>query len=625
MLLILRKDGFRMGSNGITLVVISVLSIPSRSIGGFAEQTDWSGGGGVYGPVQDWGTSYCADTDVRSYSNPSDLSLAKPLLIPPSSFFIDSSVSFPTAVEAADINGDGATDIMSVCPSEGLVLWWSNDDGAGTSWTEHEISSSLSSPLDISDADLNGDGYPDAVTVSPSDMTVCWWENSDGTGSFWTRHDVDTDASVSSVTTCDIDCDGFTDIVAARSVSPAFYWWENIDGSGLNWERHTVQSAVNGVFSVETGDVNADGFPDIVGGTESYYNAVFWWENPGERTRAWTRHLVEDYFERPVHAVCADMNGDETTDVAGVADWDGMVVWWGNMGGTGTAWSWNTVSNGIPGASSVSAEDINGDGYIDLAVSAGGSSSIYWWQNGGSGTDWVQRTITSSFEWPSELITADLNGDRYADVIAASESGDRIAWWNLTDAEYYPQGELVSSILDVEEDHAWEFLDWNFTGDEGTGVSFQIRASDNPASMGVWSDTIHAPGSIEGLVGDSCRYFQYKAILLSNTTDKSPFLHDVTVFWNSVSGTEGQSSLQNGLYCTANPVRAGSSLVLFLSEESDVQLRVFDLTGRTVISSSGSRAAGYHQTSLGDLPAGVYTAWVSAGDEQHRLRFVVTR
>jgi hypothetical protein len=322
----------------------------------------------------------------------------------------------------------------------------------------------------------------------------------------------------------------------------------------------------------------------------------------------------------------ADVNGDGYMDVLGAALDADDITWWENVDGSGTIWTEHTVDGSFSGAASVYSADVNGDGYMDVLGAAQNANDITWWENvGGSGTSWTEHTVDGTFFNPWSVYAADVNGDGYMDVLGASYSDDDITWWDLT--VYPPDGSLESSILYTQDDPDWQLVDWTCSTPPGTSVSFQVRASDDYTNMGVWSDTLSDPSSLEGILIDNDSYFQYKAILQTSVPNATPILNDVTISWNPVSIEETTEPIPPGialLPIAPNPV-AGSPVIRFgLPEPASVELSIFDLSGRLISEIHGDDySPGYHDVLLGDLSPGVYFCRMVSGDFTATQRFVV--
>lgn len=82
-------------------------------------------------------------------------------------------------VYAADLDNDGDIDVLatSVETFGGEIVWFENLDGHGNFSTKKIISTEVQSPRSVIAADINGDGALDVVSSSQNDDKVAWYRN----------------------------------------------------------------------------------------------------------------------------------------------------------------------------------------------------------------------------------------------------------------------------------------------------------------------------------------------------------------------------------------------------------------------------------------------------------------
>ncbi|MBD3167622.1 T9SS type A sorting domain-containing protein [bacterium] len=338
------------------------------------------------------------------------------------------------SVQAADIDGDGDTDLAGVARDDGTVAWWSNDDGNGTSWTEHMLSGDLDGVSSVFIADIENDGDMDILAAAREAGDVVLWENADGSGMDWTEHiventfpaalavhaadmdgDQDMDVFVAaadpnneiawwendngsfgdreiidvnfqdghSITTADVDDDGDLDVLVAGRDANTIAWWENTDGTGMDWTEHTIDDGVPGATAVRTMDMDMDGDLDVVGAGREM-NTISWWENTDGTGMNWSEHVVDGFADWAISVDVKDMDGDSDPDIVAAAYSDEEIAWWENNDGIARNWTQHSIGTELNGPISVFAADIDGDGQMDVASAILWENTISWWQNPGT-------------------------------------------------------------------------------------------------------------------------------------------------------------------------------------------------------------------------------------------------
>lgn len=133
----------------------------------------------------------------------------------------------------------------------------------------------------------------------------------------------------------------------------------------------------------------------------------------------------------PFDVITADLNGDGDLEVITASYIDGRIT----VFERGTS-SWTrTVINTIPNISgnelysmSLAADDLDGDGDIDIAVSSSEENSVYWLQNTGSisTNSFTRRVVATGLEGVQTVVIADFDRDGRNDLASASLNDDRL-------------------------------------------------------------------------------------------------------------------------------------------------------------------------------------------------------
>ena len=143
--------------------------------------------------------------------------------------------SGPSAISAADIDGDGDPDVLISFAGEGRHSWYENTAGDGSTWTERVIAGSVAQPVDAVAFDVDRDGDLDVFGLSIGDETLRWYENTAGNGSAWSAHVISASTSyANALAIADVDGDGDVD-AASYGSNQLLAWYENTAGNGSAW------------------------------------------------------------------------------------------------------------------------------------------------------------------------------------------------------------------------------------------------------------------------------------------------------------------------------------------------------------------------------------------------------
>jgi len=587
-----------------------------------ATQTDWSGGPDWPGPVFYWGQLFDHESDLDWYCTSGILTLAYA-----SEQIVAWDFERANAVFAIDIDGDADIDFFAAGKDADEVAWWENSDGVGVVWTKHSITDSIDEPQTVFAEDIDGDGDTDVISAAHKGNFVGWWENPDGSDSTWIEHVIDGNFdSPLSVCAGDIDTDGDIDVICGGTDSINIALWENLDGAGTSWMKHIIETEYYGTTCVYLEDIDKDGHMDIAATNFDYI--VSWWRNADGSGTTWEKHIIDDNF-RGQAVFVEDIDGDTDMDVLGGAWAYAGLTWWENVDGSGNVFAEHPIDSLFDGTVSVFLKDLDNDGDMDVVAASMERDEVAWWENiDGLGTTWGKHLVRSEFRCASAVHPEDIDGDGNIDILGASYWLHDIRWWDLWKTGYSSVGTLESSILDTQWNDGWEYIYWNSESEPGTSISFQVRASNDTASMGDWSDTLTVSCSLYGILEPGVVYVQYRAILESTNPDTTPILEDVLISWFSMGGNgDTAEPILHGitlLPILPNPV-AGSPMIRFeLPEPASVEFSIFDLSGRLISEIHGDDYfPGYHDVLLGDLSPGVYFCRMLSGDFTATQRFVV--
>lgn len=215
----------------------------------------------------------------------------------------------------------------------------------------------------------------------------------------------------------DFDCDGDVDLSCFLEQLPnglQLFLIENVDGAGTSWTLHRVSDIPIFPHRAATGDVNGDGYPDVLAGEVSFPRQLRLYINSGG-TSPWNEYVMYDEHRKVRFVDIADADGDGDQDLFFSLWPDSMLAWIENTGTTpGPGWPIHEIEID-KSLQSMDAVDIDQDGDIDVIACEIHGSFIFLENVDGSGLLWNERYIWLSS--PYCCAVADIDGDGDLDLI----------------------------------------------------------------------------------------------------------------------------------------------------------------------------------------------------------------
>ena len=591
-----------------------------------ATQNSWIDGSGDYGPVSGWGEAYWYGSGVASVPGTGALTLGREVANPECNF-IASLSPWPKHAALADLNGDGHLDVIS-CNAWGQMIVSLNTDGTGENWESQVIDVTYGTDSkSVFPADVDNDG--DIDVLYGNRWESCCMENSNGLGTLWERHHIDDHEYLNKVMGFDYDDDGDVDAVVLSQSPSQIQLYTNNAGSADSWEFDQAVSGMHDPRWYQIGDMNGDGKQDLCYGGRNksgQTSMTGWIEN--RYPEPWVNNGMSPY--RPSWgAVIHDWDCDGDLDIM-------MPVFFSSLDRTflrlflntdGLGLEWDVVTIQIidtGGAGLVEVLDFDSDGDMDiLGYYAWRKEEVFLLENVcGYDQPYVMHTLFKSNGYCFPYSTGDFNEDGFQDLLFIqweSEPGS-VEWMHfIQEAEI---GSAESSVLYLGNDPGWDQFNWNSSNPSGSQTAFQVRSSDDFEDMGLWSDTLFSPGSLQGVLEENDSYFQYRTIL-SAGSGESPLLEDVTLTWNPLGLSEGNEGSAINLVPLQNPSQGATAITFTLPERGMITLQVFDLAGRLENSISVICNQGVNEHVFQELPAGVHFCRLSCADGECTVKLLV--
>jgi hypothetical protein len=343
---------------------------------------------------------------------------------------ISASADGAFSVYTADVDGDGDLDTLSASFFDDRIAWYENTAGDGSAWTARTISKAATFAQSVFAADVDGDGHTDVLSASERGDRITWYENAAGDGSAWPSHEITASADgARCVFAADMDRDGDIDALSASRDDDKIAWYENKLGDGSEWKEHVISTKADSAHAVFVADVDGDGDNDAVSASEDD-DKVAWYENRTGDGSTWKEWIITDKADSAHSVYAADVDGDGDVDVLSASYLDDTVAWYENATGKGAAWIAHPISTSADAAISVVAADLDGDGDLDVLSASGNDDTVAWHENtAGDGSAWKAHIITKTADAPFSVHAADLDGDGDLDALSASFFDDTIAWY----------------------------------------------------------------------------------------------------------------------------------------------------------------------------------------------------
>ncbi len=328
----------------------------------------------------------------------------------------------------------------------------------------------LSKVFEVSTGDLDMDNHPDILFTEPDQNILQWLRNE--TNNLFSLHEVGACPATGAII---IDFDLDMDVLACSYELNQVVFFEN-DGSQV-FTVHVIPVPVQHPLTLASDDLDNDNDLDIVCATQDAGTGMVILRNDGNLnftyiqlsalsySSTWAEitdldndlDILGNNFTATGGLLCyeqtAPMNFTEYLipypwvhgGATGDIDGDGDIDLAGAACGTSFSWFENEGANTftkqiLPGISgcpvSVEITDINNDGHKDIVGESWGSSKLCWWANDGNEV-FTMYQICDTLINPSGLCLADLNNDSLPDVIAGSYS-KKLDWFeNIRNRDRY--------------------------------------------------------------------------------------------------------------------------------------------------------------------------------------------
>ncbi len=312
--------------------------------------------------------------------------------------------------DVGDLDGDGLLDlVLAMNGNTGSAIFWGQQSGE---WTNNDMQtfSHTDEGTDAAVGDFNGDGELDfvisAVGGMVNDGSYVWLNQ--GSGTFNKAHDIKLAGATRSVAAGDLNGDGYDDIVLTKSlVMDAPCYFGSATGPDTAVDINFLQGiSMTAIGDVHIDDIDGDGHLDVLFAVIDNKKApVYLGSASGPDT---TSDYDLSLKGLPTGVSTGDINDDGYTDIV-------YVTYDGSAGTTprlemfeGTSRGWSDsdkhevlTQGAVTGP--VEVLDIDADGYDDIAM---GDQSDFMVFKGGSSWPTAASITKSGLLAPEDMVVA---------------------------------------------------------------------------------------------------------------------------------------------------------------------------------------------------------------------------
>ncbi len=305
----------------------------------------------------------------------------------------------------ADYNGDGRPD-LAIATSSGIAIVLGTGEASAPFTTGPTLSLSFEScPIE---GDFNGDGIPDLMVVNETQSGeasfILYLGNGDGTFTYKSTVTIATSITLGGLALGDFNRDGNLDFALATN------WMVLGNGDGTFQTPTQIVAGTQAWAGISTGDINGDGWPDLVLYEPDYSSTIDILLNnqKGGFTESTVKDSEGEGGNDPYMILLADLNGDGRDDmVVSQFSLAGATVYMSGEKGKFAVKQNFTYPIDFQ-QSAFSLADVNGDSVPDLLVLNAGSLGIYLGK--GNGTFEETPFFIGPGEAPGMILTENLHG-----------------------------------------------------------------------------------------------------------------------------------------------------------------------------------------------------------------------
>lgn len=541
----------------------------------------------------------------------------------------------PCGSYIGDFDGDGRTDMVTGDFNSSIISVLRNTSRRGSiSFAQKKNFTAGNGNRSCTAGDLDGDGKLDIVTGNISANTISVLRNSGTKGniSFAPKTDFATGNSPGYAVIRDLDGDGKSEIIVTNFGSATFSVFRNTSAVGnISFDSRKDFTTALGNFNCAISDLDGDGKPDVVVGTEAPSNIFSVFQNtstPGNISFA-ARLDYTTYPERQGVAI-GDLDGDGKPDLAieNFNNPDHSLSIFRNTSTNGTISFASKIDYSSGGtADFASITDLNGDGKPDIILNNYWSNNISVLKNIGSNgvISFAPKVDYNTGSGPRFINAADIDGDGKPDIVLDNLFSETVSVLQnlIGDNGCTPPSDLkVTNITDASG-----MLTWSLPDTAATAFEIRYRAVGDSAWLYKRIEGTQNAITLQHLSANTTYHWQIRSNCEGEISQGThgPDFTTASSFASSTKIADALIGGKFGIYISPNPVTGNVlSLHITSANETSMQLSVTDMQGRILISQNLVLDASSNKTiDVATLPKGMYILKVmNKRNEQQQIKFI---
>ena len=397
----------------------------------------------------------------------------------------------PDFVAAADLDGDGRTDLVTTNYFGNSISVLKNTGNGTVSFAAKTDYPTGLVPRGLAIGDLDGDAKPDIAVVNNTDNTLSIFRNTTANGviSFAARVNYPATEFPYNVAIADLDGDGKKDIVVSNNGTvKTVSVFKNISTAGnISFAARTDFVTASGSQSISTGDIDGDGKPDIAVANFYSSSVSVLRNNSTAGTISFDTKVDLSTDANPFSLSMADIDGDGKTEISVCNQLAGTVSVFKNRS-TGGSVVFDARQNFTTGTNPcfILATDLNADGKPDVVTANPPGNLLSVLQNTtANGTiSFGAKTDFNASASPQCIVSADIDKDGKPDLVTADFNNNTVSVFrNMMNEKvpvvtgFFPDAGLNGNTITI-------------TGSGFTGTTFVTFGVTTATSYTVVSDSI---------------------------------------------------------------------------------------------------------------------------------------